>query len=138
MRGVTLHVCPSCFSKKELQVRVGFCGLSSVRPLPSDVTPEHEVAYLNSFSQDNGFWDSLEHGFMNEREGQITADTCLAFSDPEATGMVVLRYHSYFLPSGGREGSCHPFSGHRVVVSHSQWVHSHVLSDRQRKLKTRS
>ena len=54
------------FLRRKVQVRVGFCGLSSVRPPPSDVTPEHEVAYLTSFPQDGGFWDSLEHGFVSD------------------------------------------------------------------------
>ena len=32
----------------------------------------------NLFSQDGGFWDSLEYEFVTEREGQITADKYLA------------------------------------------------------------
>ena len=125
----TTRVHAAVRSKKVCPDRVGFCGLF-VRPRRT-LRPQHEVAHLTSFSQDGGLWDSLEYRFVTEREGQITADTYLALSDLEATGMVVFGYHyrlsfSFFSPPGGRGGggagnpNCLALTAHSGPHSKSQ------------------
>ena len=123
-----------CLSNKLCQVRVGFCGLSSVRPPSSDVTPATRSRLPDFFSQDGGFWDSLEYGFVTEREGQITSDKFLAFSDLEAIWISLSCILFFFSPPGRAGNPTVLHSQHTLALTASQsfayWSdHSHCTLD---------